>query len=1050
MRSWIAAILALAAGTGASAQEPIPIDGFEEPIAWTAHPADGVELAIRSDEGFSGRSMRLDFRFLKGGGYAIARRNVDLELPENYAFTFRIRGEAPSEHLEFKLIDATNENVWWSVLRDYAFPFEWTRVTIKRRKIQFAWGPSGGGEIRHVAAIELAITAGKGGEGSVWIDELALEPLPPPGAEPPPPQASASSEESGSNAARALDGDPATAWRWDAGDPAPKLLLDLGGMREFGGITILWPGPGAAPPYRVLASEDREAWVELRRVEAPVGGRDHLYLPESEARFLQLEITLSPKIAQAGLAEVILQPLEWAESKEAFFRAIAAERRRGLFPRGITGEQSFWTVVGVDGDRREVLMNEDGMLETGIQSFSIEPFLLLPGGRLVTWADAERRLSLDDEAPIPTASWILPGIELSVTAFGHGEAGASSIIARYRVRNTGLADAGLGLALAFRPFQVNPPVQFLNLVGGTAPIREIVLEGSAARVNGRQAVISLVPASAFGACPFDSGDIVADWLAEGRMPETSRAEDAFQSASGAWVYDLSIPAGGSREIDLWIPLYDGLAAPAWRIQGVAREQAAMKARWRETTGKVRLDVAAGREIVATLRAQIAYIMVNRAGAAIQPGTRAYARSWIRDGSLTCSALLRLGHADAVREFIEWFAPYQYANGKVPCCVDARGSDPVPEHDSSGELIFLIAEHHRYVRDRAFSERMWPHVEAAVAYLDSLRATRRTAEYDTPEKREFFGLLPPSISHEGYSAKPMHSYWDDFFALKGFRDAAYLAESLERESDARRIRDIAEEFQSDLLASIAATMRRHGIDYIPGCADLGDFDAPSTTIALAPVGADGLLPGEALTRTFERYYDFFRQRKGGAAWESYAPYEMRVIGAFVRLGWGERAHELIDYFLAHRRPQEWRQWPEIVWSDLRAPRFQGDLPHTWVGSDYVRSILDLFLHEESRTASLVLMGGIPAEWIFAAPEGIVVADMPTPYGKLGYTAGPGEDGSIVVRIEGGIFQPTGGIRVCPPFPWKGEGSRVGDSPANLDPEGRIIVLRLPAEIIIPRP
>ena len=52
------------------------------------------------------------------------------------------------------------------------------------------------------------------------------------------------------------------------------------------------------------------------------------------------------------------------------------------------------------------------------------------------------------------------------------------------------------------------------------------------------------------------------------------------------------------------------------------------------------------------------------------------------------------------------------------------------------------------------------VARAAAYLDSLRAQRLTAEYRTADRREFYGILPPSISHEGYSAKPMHSYWDD--------------------------------------------------------------------------------------------------------------------------------------------------------------------------------------------------------------------------------------------------------------------------------------------------
>src|SRR5690606_26323095 len=133
----------------------------------------------------------------------------------------------------------------------------------------------------------------------------------------------------------------------------------------------------------------------------------------------------------------------------------------------------------------------------------------------------------------------------------------------------------------------------------------------------------------------------------------------------------------------------------------------------------------------------------------------------RDGALTSYALLRLGLTEPVRAFVEWYAPYQYENGKVPCCVDHRGADPVPEHDSHGELVFAAAEYVRITHDSAFARRMWPHVEGAIAYMDSLRGARMTPEYDTDSLRAYWGLLPESISHEGYSERPVHSFWDDF-------------------------------------------------------------------------------------------------------------------------------------------------------------------------------------------------------------------------------------------------------------------------------------------------
>ncbi len=70
---------------------------------------------------------------------------------------------------------------------------------------------------------------------------------------------------------------------------------------------------------------------------------------------------------------------------------------------------------------------------------------------------------------------------------------------------------------------------------------------------------------------------------------------------------------------------------------------------------------------------------------------------------------------------------------------------------------------------------------------------------------------------------------------------------------------------------------HGIDYVPGCADLGDFDATSTTIAFFPTGAAALLDSTALKNTFERYDKFVRERRAGVPWEAFTPYEMRAIG-----------------------------------------------------------------------------------------------------------------------------------------------------------------------------
>ncbi|MGH2393947.1 MAG: discoidin domain-containing protein, partial [Candidatus Limnocylindria bacterium] len=301
-------------------------------------------------------------------------------------------------------------------------------------------------------------------------------------------------------------------------------------------------------------------------------------------------------------------------------------------------------------------------------------------------------------------------------------------------------------------------------------------------------------------------------------------------------------------------------------------------------------------------------------------------------------------------------------------------------------------------------------------LEMLRQSERTDANLTPATRAFYGLLPASISHEGYSAKPMHSYWDDFWALKGYAGAIAAATALGYRDAASRLQAQREEFRRDLAASLRQSIATHGINYLPGAAELGDFDPTSSTIAIAPAGELHRLPADLVHATFERYWrEFVDRRDGRIAWEDYTPYEMRAIGTFVRLGWRDRAHELLAFFLAGRRPVAWNQWPEVVGRDPRQPRFVGDLPHGWVASDFIRSALDLFAYEREGDQTLVLAAGVPPDWLEGS--GVTLKNLRTPYGLLGYSLKK-QGRSVVLHMPGGPRVPPGGFVLV----WPGERPR----------------------------
>jgi hypothetical protein len=242
------------------------------------------------------------------------------------------------------------------------------------------------------------------------------------------------------------------------------------------------------------------------------------------------------------------------------------------------------------------------------------------------------------------------------------------------------------------------------------------------------------------------------------------------------------------------------------------------------------------------------------------------------------------------------------------------------------------------------------------------------------------------------------------------------------------------------------MANHRIDFLPGSVELGDFDATSTTVAVTPVGERTQLPQAALERTFERYYQqsIRARREGREPWEGYTPYEWRTVGTFVRLGWKERAHEAIELFFSHQRPPAWNHWAEVVFRDPKTPRFIGDMPHTWVGSDFIRSTLDLFAYERDSDGTLVVGAGIPAEWVTRDP-GVVIEGLRTYYGPLNLRM-RGEGNTVRVRLGGGLRVPPGGVVVRSPLSRPIRRATVNGHPASASAE-QVIINRLPAEIVL---
>src|SRR5262249_26252666 len=106
------------------------------------------------------------------------------------------------------------------------------------------------------------------------------------------------------------------------------------------------------------------------------------------------------------------------------------------------------------------------------------------------------------------------------------------------------------------------------------------------------------------------------------------------------------------------------------------------------------------------------------------------------------------------------------------------------------------------------------------------------------------------------------------------------------------------------------------------------------------------------------------------------------------------------------------WAEVVRTDPRKPGFVGDMPHSWIASDFIRSVLDAVAYDREDGA-LVIGAGVPQSWL-----PLHVGPLPTYHGAV----------DIRIDREGDVDVDGGAANVvaAPPFRLR---HRTGASPPH---------------------
>ena len=799
----------------------------------------------------------------------------------------------------------------------------------------------------------------------------------------------------GANTPALMDGRKDTVWKSEAVDRA-ELLLDLRKSRSITGLRIDW-GEQHAGSVDMAISLDGKEWKEVSSIsvsEGSHGQSDFVPNDPADVRYIRLVLTNPVKAGGGfGIGDISLRGPTEVFSPFIRYQFDARRAPFGDYPPHLRGYQTYWTLVGLPLDTEESLFDEFGNLESRRDGPMLMPYVKEGDNLYSAAGSANIHQELQDGyLPVPIVRWETGnGLHFKSEAITTGPVEASMTYVRHTLENRSDTIRKGELIVTVRPAQINPKWQH----GGLSPIKSIRFvheTGKLVMINDKNTYLALSPADSFLASQYAHGDIanhlrgrVVLGTGADRKGDAKSIEDQTGTGllSAAWTYAFELKPGESKEVVFAAPLHETLSnlKTAGDFEKLRQEYVTF---WTDTLNRVGFELA-NKAVVNTVKSQTAYILLNNDGVVIQPGARSYNRTWMRDGAIISATLMRLGFFEEVRTFLNWYAERVELDGLVPPILFTNGEvydgwGRNIEWDSQGQFIYAIMEFYRFTGDRGFLEKHFDAVHRAMKYIVTLRErTLDPKHYEHLEAGERLkGILPPSISHEGFIT-PMHSYWDDFWAMRGWADGIEMADILGRKFLADWARTEAKNFSTSVRESIEKTIAWKSIDYIPVDADKGTPDPTSIAIAMFPTEAWHVLPADILDRTFRNYYRMAKERDAGSTPYSYTPYEVRNILALATLGYRKEAFDLHEILFKGRRPANWNEFAEVVLSDSRKGVYIGDMPHTWVGAGYVNSVRGLIVMEEDHSKTLNLLFGTPREWL--GGDGIALSNFPTHFGNL---------------------------------------------------------------------
>jgi hypothetical protein len=625
---------------------------------------------------------------------------------------------------------------------------------------------------------------------------------------------------------------------------------------------------------------------------------------------------------------------------------------RGHLPFLTNVTHRNWTAVGNPGSAWEAVVDPAGLVTMVPDGWSVDWWI----GDGDNWVLPSRSHRLR-QWPDGAGSCVRSGVELP----GGGDAVAGVYAIRTRdgeyvaLEVTNRTERPLTLAFALRPY--NPE--------GLAVVEDIAVTNEAIMVDGERGVVLCDRPERVAISTFHSGDCLQQ-LVKG-IAETFRPVQTHDPA-GLATASVTYPLGPAETLRVLLPLPPTSETRPDRDLPVLVREAPSAAdtaeRWQRILDRglqVRLP---DDRLQQAVEANRTYQLVLHDPGSITPGPLTYHRFWFRDAAFQVMALDRWGFHDEAADVIESFPERQRHDGFF--------YSQWHEWDANGAAILTIAEHYRLTGDLPRLTRLMPAVRRGADWIERTRHRRRDGATREP------GLLPPGVSAEHLGPYDVY-YWDNFWALRGLYDAAYLADVMGNAADAARWRAAAKQYRTAIFNSIERATRDAPRRYMPAGphrrVDAGMIGSLVSCYPLELLDADDPLVEGTVALIRERFTlgPAFFQAIAHTGLGTYLTLQL----AFVEMLSGDRvAWERLRWLLAAAMPTY--TWPEAIHPQTGGG-CMGDGHHGWAAADFL-SFVRLMLVRDLRDGRTAVLSMLPPEWYGADVE---VRDAPVYGGRLDY-------------------------------------------------------------------